>query len=140
MDAEKPINAEVELSAQSAVPANFVCVGVNNPIAAAFRSLYPWSNAGNPRGRAPYPGPTKAILAMVEPRAGFQSVMAWQAGRRKAPRWLVKLLYDTLQSRREHDRLLCEALIRYRGFDAHEQGKQAMQRMRAKIKAAKLAA
>lgn len=84
-----------------------------NPIAAARNALFPWSVAYNLRGRKRYPGRFNGICELVGKQAAHDTVKDWLSGRRSAPRWLIKLLWDTLEQRRQADRAVQILLENY---------------------------
>jgi hypothetical protein len=84
-----------------------------NAVTQAADSLWPWSSAINRRGREAYPGMDYGLIQLVGKRAAADSVRSWRYGHRAAPRWLIKLLWDTLQSRIDQFRAAQVALENY---------------------------
>lgn len=61
----------------------------------ALLTLYPWSMSAALRAQQ-FKGRHAAILAMVNHRVSVDTIRQWEYGRRSAPRWFVKIVYDEL--------------------------------------------
>jgi hypothetical protein len=93
-----------------------------NAIRVALNVLFPWSVAGNLRGRKRYPGVYAGTVALLRGKAKPDTLKDWCSGRRNAPRWFVGFLDAELA---ERQRLIQEArsgLTEYRGGRGHGAG------------------
>ena len=63
-----------------------------NPIRVALNVLFPWSVAGNLRGRKRYPGVYAGTVALLRGKAKADTLKDWSSGRRNAPRWFIAFL------------------------------------------------
>lgn len=84
-----------------------------NPLQLARDVLFPWSQAANRRGRKPYPGAFYGVCQLVGNRAAIASVNDWLMGRRRAPRWLTKLMWDAIEQNIQRERKAQQALADY---------------------------
>jgi len=69
-------------------------------IRAALDVLFPWSIAGNSRGRKPYPGVCVGSLALLGGNAKADALKDWCSGRRNAPHWFLAVLDQELRAKR----------------------------------------
>jgi hypothetical protein len=103
-------------------PASFKQNIAPNAIRVALNVLFPWSVAGNLRGRKRYPGVYAGTVALLRGKAKPDTLKDWCSGRRNAPKWFVGFLDAELA---ERQRLIQEArksLADYRGGRGHGAG------------------
>lgn len=111
-------------------------MGAAKPIRQAADALFPWSESFNGYGRERYPGAFYGIEKLIGKRAARRSISAWLAGERTAPRWLVKLLWDTLEERIQTERAAQRALENYQRGPHRGAGLIAWHQKRRAAKAA----
>ena len=93
-----------------------------NPIRVALNVLYPWSVAGNLRGRKRYPGVYAGTVALLRGKAKPDTLKDWCSGRRKAPRWFVAVLDAELADQEKSIREARSALAAYQFGRGHGAG------------------
>ena len=84
-----------------------------NPIRVALNVLFPWSVAGNLRGRKRYPGISAGTVALLRGKAKPDTLKNWRSGRRKAPRWFIAILDAELAEQEKSIREARSALAAY---------------------------
>jgi hypothetical protein len=93
-----------------------------NPIRVALNVLYPWSVAGNLRGRKRYPGVYAGTVALLRGKAKPDTLKDWCSGRRNAPKWFVAVLDAELAEQERSIREARSALAAYQFGRGHGAG------------------
>jgi hypothetical protein len=93
-----------------------------NPIRLALNILFPWSVAGNLRGRKRYPGICAGGVALLVGKAKAHTLKDWCNGRRKAPRWFIAVLDADLAEQEKSIREARSALAAYQFGRGHGAG------------------
>ena len=93
-----------------------------NPIRVALNVLYPWSVAGNLRGRKRYPGVYAGTVALLRGKAKPDTLKDWCSGRRNAPKRFVAVLDAELAEQERSIREARSALAAYQFGRGHGAG------------------
>jgi hypothetical protein len=93
-----------------------------NPIRVALNVLFPWSIAGNLRGRRRYPGIYAGGVTLLGGKTKADTLKDWRSGRRTAPPWFIALLRAELLARRHAIDEALSSLNEYRGGRGHGAG------------------